>query len=175
MPTTTGCITLNSSIKQPNPFQTNVVYNGVASEYVWHLEKFHRVFAEDEEERLVRLWLEPPSLGRRAHVKLAVLERDVMGVPVDIVVEHWYHFCQSWSNVGGQWALYINGQLAAAGEDLQVSVRSGTHTSQRPDRFVYTYIAITSFYFQSVPVDAAYCVELIQWHVERCSVALLCN
>jgi hypothetical protein len=80
------------------------------------------VFAEDEEERLLRLWLQPPSLGGRAHVKLAVLEQDVMSVPVDIALEHWYHFCQSWSNTAGQWTLYINGKLAASGENWQVTI-----------------------------------------------------
>jgi hypothetical protein len=78
------------------------------------------VFAEDETERLLRMWLEPPSPGRRAHVKFEILGQDVMSVPVDIALEHWYHFCQSWSNTAGQWALYINGKLAATGEDWQV-------------------------------------------------------
>lgn len=78
-------------------------------------------YSKDEKERLLRLWLQPPSLGRRAHVKFEVLERDVMSVPVDIALQHWYHFCQSWSNTAGQWALYINGKLAATGEDWQTT------------------------------------------------------
>jgi hypothetical protein len=80
------------------------------------------VFAEDEEERLLRLWLQPPSLGGRAHVRLEVMQQQVMSVPVDIALEHWYHFCQAWSNTAGQWALYINGKLAATGEDWQVTI-----------------------------------------------------
>ncbi|PNF27594.1 hypothetical protein B7P43_G02274 [Cryptotermes secundus] len=78
-------------------------------------------YSKDETERLLRLWLEPPLPGRRAHVKFEVLKQDVMSAPIDIALEHWYHFCQSWSNTAGQWALYINGKLAATGEDWQTT------------------------------------------------------
>jgi hypothetical protein len=35
---------------------------------------------------------------------------------------------------------------------------------------------VITFYLQSVLVHSANCVKIhIQWHVEECSVALLCN
>jgi hypothetical protein len=38
------------------------------------------------------------------------------------------------------------------------------------------FVFVIPFYLQSVPVQSANCVKTrIQWHVEECSVALLCN
>jgi hypothetical protein len=65
--------------------------------------------------------LEPPSLGGRAQVKLEIMEQKVMSVPLDITLSQWYHFCQSWSNSAGQWALHIDGKLTAAGQDWKVT------------------------------------------------------
>jgi hypothetical protein len=79
------------------------------------------VFAEHETERLVRSWLQPASLNRKAQVQLEVLEQEVMSVPVDIALSHWYHFCQSWSNTAGQWTLHANGKLIASGDSWKVS------------------------------------------------------
>jgi hypothetical protein len=53
---------------------------------------------------------------------LEVLEQEVMSVPVDIALSHWYHFCQSWSNADGQWMLHANGKLIAAGDNWKVNV-----------------------------------------------------
>lgn len=44
-----------------------------------------------------------------------------MTVPVDIDLGQWYHFCQSWSNTAGQWALHANGELTAAGHSWKVN------------------------------------------------------
>lgn len=124
---TGSCTTLNWPKSQSVPHKYDIL-----KEWPLNMRGFQRnfrciikrtiVFAEDEKERLLRLWLEPPSPSRRAHVKFEVMEQDVMSAPVDIALEHWYHFCQSWSNNAGQWALYINGKLAATGEDWQVTI-----------------------------------------------------
>ncbi|XP_069692068.1 sushi, von Willebrand factor type A, EGF and pentraxin domain-containing protein 1-like [Periplaneta americana] len=77
-------------------------------------------YSKDEKDRLVRSWLEPPRHGRRAQVKLEVLEQELMSVPMDIAHGRWYHFCQSWSNAAGQWALHVDGKLKAAGDDWRL-------------------------------------------------------
>jgi hypothetical protein len=55
-------------------------------------------------------------------VKLAILEHEVMSVPVDIALRQWYHLCQSWNKSFGQWALYLDGKLAADGQDWKVKL-----------------------------------------------------
>jgi hypothetical protein len=42
-------------------------------------------------------------------------------------------------------------------------------------RIIYLFIFVIPFYLQSVLVHSANCVARIQWHVEECSVGLLCN
>jgi Pentaxin family. len=79
------------------------------------------VSAEQETERLVRSWLQPAPLNFKAQIKLEVLEQEVMNVPVDIALGHWYHFCQSWSNTAGQWTLHANGKLIADGDSWKVN------------------------------------------------------
>jgi hypothetical protein len=38
------------------------------------------------------------------------------------------------------------------------------------------FLFVIPFYLQSVPVYSANCIKTrIQWHVEECSVAILCN
>jgi len=76
--------------------------------------------AEHATQRLVRSWLQPAALNLKAQFKFEVLEQEVMTVPVDIVLGHWYHFCQSWSNTDGQWAFHANGKLTAAGDSWKV-------------------------------------------------------
>jgi len=77
--------------------------------------------AEHATQRLVRSWLQPATLNIKAQLRLEVLEQEVMTVPVDIALGHWYHFCQSWSNTAGQWELHANGKLTAAGDSWKVS------------------------------------------------------
>jgi hypothetical protein len=44
-----------------------------------------------------------------------------MGVPLDVALGQWHHFCQSWSNSAGQWTLHVDGELTAAGDDWKVT------------------------------------------------------
>ncbi|PSN30819.1 hypothetical protein C0J52_23362 [Blattella germanica] len=72
-------------------------------------------YSKHETQRLVRSWLEPTGV-----VMLEVMDRRVMKVGLNIVPGHWYHICQTWSNIAGQWVLHVNGQLAAAGHNWKM-------------------------------------------------------
>ncbi|XP_018330768.1 uncharacterized protein LOC108740788 isoform X2 [Agrilus planipennis] len=68
-------------------------------------------YSKDSKTRLIRVWLTPEG----EDINFAIMEIPVFKIPLILQIDQWYHFCTSWDNQYGAWALYVNGKIAKVG------------------------------------------------------------
>nr|CAI5834740.1 unnamed protein product [Callosobruchus analis] len=71
-------------------------------------------YSKNEHDRLITVWITPHG----KFIRLKLMDRPVFEVPLGIAEYAWYHVCQSWAGITGQWDLYVNGKHLASGQDL---------------------------------------------------------
>ncbi|XP_015586508.1 uncharacterized protein LOC107263623 isoform X2 [Cephus cinctus] len=78
----------------------------------------HSIFSysKNERDRLVRSWISP--FGRSVHLEINNVE--VLSHPTVIKEHRWYHICQTWDNINGHYAVWIDGRIEAEGYNGQL-------------------------------------------------------
>ncbi|XP_043278799.1 uncharacterized protein [Venturia canescens] len=79
----------------------------------------HSIFSysKDEKNRLVRAWIS--AQGQSVHLEIDNVE--IFFYPTFIEEHRWYHICESWTNVNGRFALWIDGHKAMDGYSPEIS------------------------------------------------------
>nr|CAH7721291.1 unnamed protein product [Callosobruchus chinensis] len=70
-------------------------------------------YSKNEHDSLINAWITP--YGK--FIRMKIMDRPVFEVPLGITEHAWYHVCQSWAGLTGQWDLFVNGKHLASGQD----------------------------------------------------------
>lgn len=70
-----------------------------------------------EKERVIGFWYNPPD----STLRMGIRNEIIFKIPVHIRVNRWYHVCQSWSGLTGEWMVFLDGKKKGSGRLLQVN------------------------------------------------------
>jgi hypothetical protein len=94
------------------------------------------------------------------------------GILTHLPVTGAYYFVYPDKQPNIEAALILSGIHCVYGTCIQISNKRNGFP---PFKAACTYFVVIPFHLQSVPVHSTSCVKCIQLHIEKCSVALLCN